>query len=189
MYGVPGLLTTDKKCDFSLGELIQHADTSQTYLVYDKFQNNEGRYDFANLQYEGTHLRNLSEKYEISGETINTASDGSLTKDSGSCAFMMFDDNEMEEPHIYGGGKEEYSELVEQCLTKVHAKKFSSTRMEALALLGLMVAVRYFDPDHLPGFLHLFDSETTINTYKKLRKLNTTPETSKLGCVDDDQRV
>ena len=85
---------------------------------------------------------------------------------------MMFDDNEMEESHIYGGGKEEYSELVEQCLTKVHAKKMSSTRMEALALLGLMVAMRYFDPDHLLDFLHLCDSETTINTYKKLRKLN-----------------
>ena len=43
LYGVPGLLTTQGKWDFSLGELIQHADTSQTDLVYDKFQNNEGR--------------------------------------------------------------------------------------------------------------------------------------------------
>ena len=50
LYGVPGLLTNDKKCDFSLGGLIQYEDTSQTDLVYDKFQNNEGWYDFANLQ-------------------------------------------------------------------------------------------------------------------------------------------
>jgi len=166
------LLTNGKKCDFSLGGLIQYEDTSQTDLVYDKFQNNEGWYDFANLQYEGSHLRNLFEEHEISGETINAASDGSLTKDSGSYAFMMFDDSEMEESHVYGGGKEEYSELIESCLTKVHAKKMSSTRMEALALPGLMVAMRYFDPDHLLDFLHLCDSETTINTYRKLRKLN-----------------
>jgi len=156
------LLTNGKKCDFSLGGLIQYEDASQTDLVYDKFQNNEGWYDFANLQYEGSHLRNLFEEHEISGETINAASDGSLTKDSGSYAFMMFDDSEMEESHVYGGGKEEYSELIEQCLTKVHAKKMSSTRMEALALLGLMAAMRYFDPDHLLDFLHLCDSETTI---------------------------
>ena len=80
----------------------------------------------------------------------------------GSYAFMMFGDSEMEESHVYGGGKEEYSELIEQCLTKVHAKKMSSTRMEAPARLGLMVAMRYFDPDHLLDFLHLCDSETTI---------------------------
>ena len=64
------------------------------------------------------------------------------------------------------------SDLVADAANKVHSYCQSSTRMEALAILGLHVACKYLNPKHLHQFHNSCDSTSAINTYNKLRTLN-----------------
>ena len=73
---------------------------------------------------------------------------------------------------LYGGGQEDFSYQVEQCLSAINSSRISSTRMEALALLALHISVKYIDPDHVLEYVNACDSQAAINTYKKLMTLN-----------------
>ena len=176
LAGVPGILTATLECDFNIGERNLVANQPDELIeteAYEHFQNNAGWYELANLEYTEEALQTIREEHAENDEPVVCSTDGSVWKGKGTFSYLLYSMHTLES-NAYGGGKEDYdySDLVEQCLSDIQTYKISSTRMEALAILGLHVAVRYLDPDHLLEFINLCDSEAAINTYRKLPHLN-----------------
>ena len=76
----------------------------------------------------------------------------------GTYAYLLFQEVERATSTIYGGGKEDYSEQIEESARQIQAHRISSTRMEALGLLGLYVACKHIDEEHMLTYMNACDS-------------------------------
>ena len=99
----------------------------------------------ANLEgYDEDTLKELIASH-LDGTPVQTSTDGSLKGPIGTYSYLLFLRGETVSL-TYGGGKEDYTQVVEQCLSAITSHRVSSTRMEALALLALHIALKFIDP-------------------------------------------
>ena len=170
--GLPGVLKPNMDCDFSLG--ISNSDAHETMSPFDTFVQDHSE-QLAGLEYTEENLQEYVQSH-TPADTAQCFTDGSVWQKTGTFAYMLFDKGSIEasdmNSKIYGGGQEDFSYQVEQCVSSIYASKLSSTRMEALALLALHITVHYMDPDHTLNYTNGCDSKAAINTYRKLMVLN-----------------
>ena len=122
-----------------------HAE--EKYTPYETFEHYHSEH-FAGLEGSDKSVGDYVNDHLNQGyQTAQCATDGSVWRSQGTYSFLCFspgsfDTGSMSSP-LYGGGQEDFSHQVEQCLSAINSSRISSTRLEALALLALHISVKY----------------------------------------------
>jgi hypothetical protein len=177
LFGVKGLFHLSGKCDFSLITPSVVVDTAASHSTWlDAFIASSAA-DIAKLQ--GCTEETIQELFDThpDGSPVEMFSDGSMKGLLGTYAFNIMhrglhDTDPTFLSTLHGGGKEDYSQIIEQCLSTITSFRISSTRMEALALLALHISLQYIDPKHELTYRLGCDSTAAIFTYQKLLQMN-----------------
>ena len=128
---------------------------------------------FAGLDRSETDHKELIESHTDCHKTVETSTDGSVCDGEGTYSYLLFAMPPNSSTALaYGEGKESCPSLIEECATKVQSYCISSARMEEHTILGLQVACKYLDPNHLLEFHNVSDSTAAIKMYEKLMSLN-----------------
>ena len=170
LFDVKGLFTAEGRCEFSLTSPSAVVDTHESHATWLEKFIESAAYDIVKLQ--GDSPQNIWDFHQThTDRTCKTFTDGSMKGVIGTyaCNIMELDINASS---LSGGGKEDYSQIIEQCLSQITSFRISSTRMEALALLALHIALQYLDPKHELTYRNGCDSTAAIFTYQKLLSLN-----------------
>jgi hypothetical protein len=161
LSGIPGIFTLALECDFALGPRAVRGVTN--YSAKEEFDYFHWEHSDAltnTVSTEEAEAQLLSYHAE-SGTPVNSATDGSVWKGTGTYAYMFFTEN-LDKSDVFGGGREDSMPVLAQCATEMMARKISSTRMEAYGILALHAAGKYMDNEHLLEFLNGCDSKAAI---------------------------